>query len=74
MSFQYNIWGISDTGYHQSISKSDTLESTTLDALKESFSDKNRIIAMDFSSANPTQDYFYSIEKYLFKNKVLYLA
>ena len=63
MALEYNIWGISDTGYNSSISKSETLKDTTLSALKDSFSDKNRIIAMDFASANPTATNFYSIEK-----------
>ena len=63
MALEYNIWGISNNGYSPSISKSETLKETTLSALKDSFSDQNRRIAMDFASVNPRRDYFYSIEK-----------
>ena len=68
MSIQYNIWGIDDTGYKQSIAGN--VEPTTLTALQESFSDKHRTFALDFSSANPNKDYFYSMEKR--SNRILY--
>jgi len=61
MSIHYNIWGIDDTGYKQSIAGN--LDPTTLTALQKSFSDKNRTIALDFASANPNKENFYSIEK-----------
>ena len=61
MSIHYNIWGIDDTGYKKSIAGN--LDPTTLTALQESFSDKNRTIALDFASANPNKENFYSIEK-----------
>ena len=71
MNIFYNIWGITnDFGYKASILKSKNFNESILSSLNESFSDKNRNIALDFAAANPTQKHFFSIEKK--SNYILY--
>ena len=65
----YIIWGISDTGYKESISSSYT-ENKIPSEFKASVRDKHRTIANYFSQENSDNDYFYSIERV--GNNVLY--
>ena len=69
MKKNYIIWGISDTGYKESISSS-FRNNNIPSEFKDSVSDKHRTVALYFSQENSHNDYFYSIERV--RNNVLY--
>jgi len=69
MTKNFIIWGISDSGYQQSISSS-YVDNIIPDQFKKSVSDTHGDLAFCFAKENPNDNYFYSIEH--IANKVLY--